>query len=335
MNNKEFLKRFNITEAQYRGDEVMEGFFDFKELETIPKGFNPKVIGSLYMNKVKHFPKGFNPTVSVDIKADNLTSIDDSFNPTVGDTLSLPKLTSIPEGFSPTVGRDLYLGRVKYVPKGFNPAVGGNLKLNVLAIENEFNVTVGGTLGLWLVKCLPKGFSPKVGLNLALGRVEPLPEGFNPIVGGDIVIDYKTRKCSNLNNEILSWKNGKYIQADGIFTEVVSKKGNVYKVKKIGLSEEFYLVTNGKIHAHGKTVQEAKKSLQFKIKVENFRTEPITMETEISILHYRAITGACLLGVQYWMQNNNVKENLTVKELLPILERTKAYRLDKFKKLIK
>lgn len=53
-----------------------------------------------------------------------------------------------------------------------------------------------------------------------------------------------------------------------------------------------------------------------------------------SIQYYRLLTGACEFGVREWMKDNKIDEGITAKELLPILERTNAYGLDKFKKLI-
>ena len=66
-------------------------------------------------------------------------------------------------------------------------------------------------------------------------------------------------------NYLFSWENGKYIKVDGIFTEVINKKGNVWKVKKLNSDKEFYLITDGERYAHGDTIKEAKKDLIFKI----------------------------------------------------------------------
>ena len=61
------------------------------------------------------------------------------------------------------------------------------------------------------------------------------------------------------------------------------------------------------------------------------------MNTVMTVDHYRAITGACSFGVNQWMEENKIKESdkLTVKQLLPILQKTKAYGYQKFKELIK
>jgi hypothetical protein len=51
--------------------------------------------------------------------------------------------------------------------------------------------------------------------------------------------------------------------------------------------------------------------------------------------YYRIITGACQLGCENWMQENGIKEeSITAEELLPILEKTSAYGLNNFKRLI-
>jgi len=55
----------------------------------------------------------------------------------------------------------------------------------------------------------------------------------------------------------------------------------------------------------------------------------------ISIARYRAITGACKLGIANWMKQNGIAaDEMRVSELLPMLEKTNAYGLDKLKSLI-
>ncbi len=120
-----------------------------------------------------------------------------------------------------------------------------------------------------------------------------------------------------------------------MFTEVINKRGNAYRVKKVHSQKEFYLVTDGKTHAHGDTLKKAKEDFQFKIISEKLKNEPIKKDTLININYYRLITGACEFGVKSWMsQNNMTKESYSASELLPILEKTNAYGIDRFKKLI-
>ena len=136
-------------------------------------------------------------------------------------------------------------------------------------------------------------------------------------------------------NKLLFWQNGKYVSADRMLTEVISKKGNVYKVKKLHSTKEFYLVTDGKNHAHGDTLAKAKEDFRFKLMSEKLKKEPITAETIINDNYYRLITGACELGVKSWREQNGITvEKITAKELLPLLEKSGAYGLEKFKQLI-
>jgi hypothetical protein len=235
----------------------------------------------------------------------SLTSIPEGFNPTVGGYLDLRSLTSIPEGFNPTVGGYLYLGSLTSIPEGFNPTVGGDLDLRSLT---------------------------------------SIPEGFNPTVGRDMYLKNKTvpvrkpvtiKKIITPKNKLLFWQNGKFVSADRILTEVVSKKGNVYTVKKIHSQKEFFLVSNGEFHAHGETLAKAKEDFKFKLMSEKLKSNPIKKDTVIDIKYYRLLTGACEMGVKDWMQRNGMtKEKYKASELLPILEKTNAYGFEKFKKLV-
>ena len=103
---------------------------------------------------------------------------------------------------------------------------------------------------------------------------------------------------------------------------------------EIILSDVIYVASNGKFNAHGETISKAKEDLIFKINQDKLSNEPITLDTIITINHYRAITGACEYGVKEFMANHNLIEPMMVKDLLPILEQTNAYGLNKFKNLI-
>jgi len=218
--------------------------------------------------------------------------------------LNLRSLTTIPDGFNPTVGGDLYLRSLTTIPDGFNPTVGGDLYLSSLTT---------------------------------------IPDGFNPTVGGDLYLrgrwveskNKPTKKIVTPKNKLLFWQDGKYVSADRIFTEVISKKGNVYRVKKVHSQKEFYLVTNGEFHAHGDTLEKAKEDFRFKQLADKLKNEPINADTIVSIKHFRLITGACEYGTKSWLEQNNIKvDSMKASELLPLLEKTNAYGLEKFKKLI-
>ena len=97
-----------------------------------------------------------------------------------------------------------------------------------------------------------------------------------------------------------------------------------------------FVAEKGKFTAHGDTEAKAIEDLHFKRVAEKLKHAPIKENTIIDIRYYRLITGACELGVRSWMQQNGItNEKITAKELLPILQKTNAYGLDKFKSLIK
>ena len=294
------IGNYKITEAQFKGEEKIEGNLYLGSLTSIPDGFNPTVGGILYLGSLTSIPDGFNPTVGGNLYLGSLTSIPDGFNPTVGGILDLGSLTSIPDGFNPTVGGYLNLPSLTSIPDGFNPTVGGNLNLpSLTSIPDGFNPTVGGYL------------------NWKRG---------NKHIGATVEI----------NRPIIEWQDSKYVSADGMFTEVLHKKGNLYLVKKIGKEKEFYLVTDGKFHAHGDTLKEATDDLHFKVISEKLKKEPIKADTMISKAYYRIITGACTAGVNDWVEKNGLggKTEIRADELLPILEKSGAYALDRFKQLI-
>ena len=212
--------------------------------------------------------------------------------------LDLRSVTTVPDGFNPTVGGDLDLRGVTTVPDGFNPTVGGGLDL----------------LG---VTTVPDGFNPTVGGDLYLRSVTTVPDGFNPTVG------------KKVPNPRLEWQDGKYICADGILTEVVSKRANVYRVRKIARKEIEYLITDGQgNYAHGTTLKEAKEDLVYKItdrKKSDYEhlslTDTITHEDGITC--YRVITGACSIGARDFVENHlgdKRKKSYTIAEIIELTE---------------
>ncbi len=144
--------------------------------------------------------------------------------------------------------------------------------------------------------------------------ITSLPEGLT--VGGYLylsgtgITDPKYTKIDP-DNHLFTWLGEKFIKVDGIFAQVLSKKKNVYRVKKIGDPKEFFIVTNDKKYAHGDTIKEAKQDLIFKISDRNKSDyENLTRESAITyektIECYRVITGACSFGTK-----NFVTERLT------------------------
>jgi hypothetical protein len=270
------------------------------------------------------------------LKEHNMSEEQFSGKEKIEGSLDLRSLTSIPEGFNPTVGGYLYLGSLTSIPEGFNPTVGGYLDLRSLtSIPEGFNPTVGGDL-VW------KNGQKRIG-----AQVPPKP-----------------RVEVNRN---FFWENehGKFALIDGIFCEILNDKKasietlsdipvtecKVYSAKKIGKPDKFFIVGRGNHYAHGSDLRKAFSDLEFKIISEKLKSEPIAADTELDVKHYRLITGACDMGCRSFLESNKIPfrviddetvfvdkqgnpAKMKAKDLLPLLEKSDAYGLSKFKQLI-
>ena len=125
--------------------------------------------------------------------------------------------------------------------------------------------------------------------------------------------------------------------ADGILTELISHKGNLYKTKRIGRDEILWVAKDGSNYAHGKTSREALAELRFKTEkrdISQYKNMPLdTVKTtyEWSLI-YRAVTGACKAGSDMFIEQNAEKKKYTLAE---ILDATKnAYGWKTFKEVV-
>ena len=106
--------------------------------------------------------------------------------------------------------------------------------------------------------------------------------------------------------------------------------------KKVISKKECFVAESGEFTAHGETVKQAISDLNFKVVSERLKKEPILPDTLVTVAHYRAITGACEFGVKDWMSRNGiVDEAMRADKLLPMLQATNAYGVDRFKELVK
>ena len=170
---------------------------------------------------------------------------------------------------------------------------------------------IGGYLDLSSLTSIPEGFNPTVGGSLDLRSLTSIPEGFNPTVGGSLYLSnglkFNYKKLPN--GYLLSWQDGKYLLADGIFTEVIRHRGNVYHVRKIGQKEIIYLITDGNGRwSHGETLKEAREDLIYKINdraKDDYKDLKLTskLSFEDAITCYRVITGACSFGTKDFVTN--------------------------------
>lgn len=106
---------------------------------------------------------------------------------------------------------------------------------------------------------------------------------------------------------------GKYILCDDRFSEVISKKGNVWKLKDVNKDNVYYLVTDGKgKYAHGETIKQAKEDLIYKLSNRDKSeyegmdiSKPISFEKCVEM--YRVITGACATGVKNFISFEGIE----------------------------
>jgi hypothetical protein len=111
--------------------------------------------------------------------------------------------------------------------------------------------------------------------------------------------------------------------ADGVLARIVSQRGHVSRVIVCGKKDISFIVTDGDSHSHGATLKEARDGLLYKISSrDTSEFKRWTLEKVVSkrdaIRAYRAITGACELGVRDWMEQHEVPEKISVGEIIKL-----------------
>ena len=156
---------------------------------------------------------------------------------------------------------------------------------------------------------------------------------------GDIIQISPDNIGGHLVNGIHSITGKKSIIADGILSEVISKKGNVYKVINHGKTKPSYLieseVNDKKVYSHGKTLKEARESLIYKLSDrDSSQYKDLTLDSVLSkeeaIKCYMTITGACISGTKYFVDRlKDDRKELSVEEIINLTQG--QYGHDKFK----
>ena len=239
---------------------------------------------------------------------------------------------------------------VDLVIKDGKPFYGGSLDLRGTGITAlPDNLTVGGSLYLrgTGITALPDNLTVGGYLDLRGTGITALPD--NLTVGGSLDLE----NCTGITGEVKvnkklsskaiaaisrvsnmpifwEWNDRSYIKVDYMFTAVDSHHGNVYRVHKLNSSEQLYLVTDSENHwAHGRTLQEARADLIFKINDRDtsvYRNMSLndTITYEEAIAAYRTITGACAAGTRDFIENRLPKphkDKYTVQEIIALTEK--------------
>ncbi|MFA7658807.1 MAG: hypothetical protein WCY19_05180, partial [Candidatus Gastranaerophilaceae bacterium] len=192
-------------------------------------------------------------------------------------------------------------------------------------------------LDLSSLTSIPKGFNPTVGGYLDLSSLTSIPKGFNPTVGGylylssDLKNKVKVNKpkeniCKKIRKDIeplLTWKDGKYRKIDGIFCEILSQRKNIIKSKT--RNKIAYIFTKDGVYAHGKTVKQAYRDWLFKTSprdmslYENLKMDEIK-DINFWVICYRTITGACSFGTENFIEHTELKEKMTLADVIKITQ---------------
>ena len=235
-----------------------------------------------------------------------------------------------------TIEDNLYLRSLTTVDKDFlkGVTIGGNLDLEGLTtVHEDFlkGTTIGGSLDLRGLTTVHEDFlkGVTIGGSLDLDRIT--------------IVD-RTECKSNVNELKEGYNEEKsYCYFDGILRKV--NRVSTFKDYTVYSTPFDYVIQKGKYTSHAKSIKKGVLDLEFKIIAEKLKNEPIVPDTELTVKYYRTLTGACDLGVREWMRRNKLEftiiEGETVevnpikaKDLLPILEKTNAYGVEKFKELI-
>ena len=210
-------------------------------------------------------------------------------------------------------------------------------------IENN-KITINGYLDLYSLTSCDKDFLKNTTINgyLDLDSLTSCDKDFlkNTAIDGGLGLNSLT-SCdkvilkSNVKQLTKGYNKEKgYCFFDGILSKVLSvKKTKGYKIYTTPFG---FIAQKDDKAAHGTNIKKAIQDLEFKFVAEKLKNKPIKANTIITEQYYRMITGACEQGIRDWKMRNEInKEKMKAKDLLPLLEKTNAYGLSKFKELVR
>ena len=166
----------------------------------------------------------------------------------------------------------------------------------------------------------------KIEGDLWLRGLTSIPENFNPTVGGDLWLDGHLYAPKKMPSNIFSWQGGKYIRVDGIFSEVIHKRGNVWKCKEVNRQKFHFVVFDGVgKYAHGNTINEAFAALAFKVdmnqSLDKYKGMAVTdvLSFGDAIECYRLITRACEFGTRKFIEEVGIEQrDYSIAEIVEI-----------------
>lgn len=145
-----------------------------------------------------------------------------------------------------------------------------------------------------------------------------LPESFGNLkIGGYLSLNNYEGQLPSVHRFGPSEVGDDYIYADGILWELLNtrRQGNLTVYKCVF----GYIVSNGDVHAHGKTLRQAKSDLNFKLaqrdpdQFKDLDLDEVRPVEEV-ITIYRVITGACSTGCEMFTAANWNKKTITLRQ---------------------
>jgi len=129
-------------------------------------------------------------------------------------------------------------------------------------------------------------------------------------------------------------EDSEYIIVDNILSKVLKRRGNIIKVQNHSDSTESYIIEQNGYYSHGRTLEEARESLVYKLSTRDLSEfKDLTLESvltkEEAIRTYMSITGACALGTKRFIDSREIKEEYSIKEIISITRG--QYGNEKFK----
>ena len=225
-------------------------------------------------------------------------------------------------------------------------------KIKNYTIENDL-ITINGSLYLRSLTSADKDFLKGTTINgyLDLHSLRSADKDFlkGTTINGSLYLRSLTSADKDFfNKNVNKLKNG-YNKKEGycFFDGILSKVLSVHVRKEYTLYKTHFgfIAEKDNRTAHGKTIRKAISDIEFKFISEKLKNDPIKEDTKFTVKYYRLLTGACDSGCRNWMNNNNIPfkivddetvelKPIKAKDLLPILEKSNAYGLEKFKSLI-
>ena len=170
--------------------------------------------------------------------------------------------------------------------------------------------------------------------------IQPLKNESIEICPYDIPGYISKREGENAYYMDIDGKRIEHIIADGILSQVIKKRGNIYHVKNYGADKITYLIEEDGVYSYGDTLKEAKESFMYKIvNRDTSQYQSMTLDTvltkEEAIKMYRVITGACEAGTRYFIENV-LKKDIKKASIREIIELTKGqYNCHKLQEFFK